>query len=191
MIVVVAGVAGSGKTTIGELLAGRLGCEFADGDSFHPPANVAKMQAGLPLTDDDRWPWLRAIVTWMDQEAAAGRSAVVACSALKRRYRDLLLSGSARPRMIFLVVPHDADAARLTGRQGHFFPAQLLDSQFADLELPQPPEQVLLVPATGTPKQTTGEILRLLGQPGGDQPDGDQPGENQPRGDPGGVIRGG
>lgn len=165
MIVVVAGVAGSGKTTIGELLAGRLGCEFADGDSFHPPANVAKMHAGVPLTDDDRWPWLRAIVTWMDEQAAAGSSAVVACSALKRRYRDLLLSGSARPRMVFLVIPHDADVARLTARHGHFFPAQLLDSQFADLELPQPPEQVLLVPATGGPEQTTSEILRLLGQP--------------------------
>ena len=159
MIVVVAGVAGSGKTTIGELLAGRLGCEFADGDSFHPPANVAKMQAGLPLTDDDRWPWLRAIVTWMDQEAAAGRSAVVACSALKRRYRDLLLSGSARPRMIFLVVPHDADAARLTGRQGHFFPAQLLDSQFADLEAPGPAEDPLVVSIDAAPEQVVQEII--------------------------------
>ncbi|HEY1641647.1 MAG TPA: gluconokinase [Streptosporangiaceae bacterium] len=177
MIVVVAGVAGSGKTTIGELLAARLGCEFADGDSFHPPANVAKMHAGAPLTDADRWPWLRAIVAWMDQEAAAGRSAVVACSALKRRYRELLLSGSAHARLVFLVIPHDADAARLTSRQGHFFPAQLLNSQFADLELPQPPEPVLLVPATGTPEQTTTEILRLLTQPSGDGP--------------GGVIRGG
>ncbi len=176
MIVVVAGVAGSGKTTIGKLLAGRLGCEFADGDSFHPAANVAKMEAGVPLTDADRWPWLRAIVAWMDQEAAAGRSAVVACSALKRRYRELLLSGSAHARMVFLVIPHDADAARLTGRQGHFFPAQLLNSQFADLELPQPPEPVLLVPATGTPGQTTTEILRLLTPAGSG---------------PGGVIRGG
>ena len=191
MIVVVAGVAGSGKTTIGQLLAGRLGCEFADGDSFHPPANVAKMHAGVPLTDTDRWPWLRAMVTWMDEQAAAGKSAVVACSALKRRYRDLLLSGSARPRMVFLVIPHDADAARLTGRQGHFFPAKLLDSQFADLELPQPPEPVLLVPATGTPQQTTSEVLRLLGQPGEDQPGEDQPGGEQPGGEPGGVIRGG
>ena len=176
MIVVVAGVAGSGKTTIGKLLAARLGCEFADGDSFHPAANVAKMQAGVPLTDADRWPWLRAIVAWMDQEAAAGRSAVVACSALKRRYRELLLSGSAHARMVFLVIDAAADAARVTGRAGHFFPPQLLNSQFADLELPQPPEPVLLVPPTGTPGQTTTEILRLLTQPGSG---------------PGGVIRSG
>jgi gluconokinase len=192
MIVVVAGVAGSGKTTVGQLLARRLGCEFADGDSFHPPANVAKMNAGVPLTDDDRWPWLRAIVAWMDERAAAGESAVVACSALKRRYRELLLSGSAHPRMVFLVVPHDADTARLTGRRGHFFPAQLLDSQFADLELPQPPEPVLLVLATGTAEDTATEILRLVGQPpeagpGGQGPAGGAPGD----GGPGGAIRGG
>jgi gluconokinase len=207
MIVVVAGVAGSGKTTVGQLLASRLGCEFADGDRFHPPANVAKMHAGVPLTDDDRWPWLRAIVAWMDERAAAGESAVVACSALKRRYRELLLSGSAHPRMVFLVVPHDTDAARLTARHGHFFPAQLLDSQFADLELPQPPEPVLLVPASGTAGHTVTEILRLLGHApetgqGGQGPAGGAPGEGESGegesgggesggGESGGVIRGG
>lgn len=162
MIVVVAGVAGSGKTTVGQLLAARLGWVFADADQFHPAANIAKMRAQVPLTDADRWPWLRAIVAWMDERAAAGESAVVACSALKRSYRELLLSAPAA-RMVFLIVPHDADEARLSSRPGHFFPKQLLDSQFADLELPGPPEPVLLVATTATAEQTTDEVIRQLG----------------------------
>jgi gluconokinase len=163
MMLVVAGVAGCGKTTIGQLVAARLHCEFADGDAFHPPANIAKMHAGEPLTDDDRWPWLRAIVAWMDERAAAGESAVVACSALKRAYRDVLRSGSARARIVFLTVPQDADEARLAHRPGHFFPQALLDSQFAVLELPQPPEPVLLVSAAGTPQQTADLVMELIG----------------------------
>jgi gluconokinase len=164
MMLVVAGVAGCGKTTIGQLVAARLHCEFADGDSFHPPANIAKMHAGEPLTDDDRWPWLRAIVAWMDERAAAGESAVVACSALKRAYRDVLRSGSARARIVFLTVPLDADEARLAHRAGHFFPQALLESQFAVLELPQPPEPVALVSASGTPEQTTDLVMELIGE---------------------------
>jgi gluconokinase len=164
MMLVVAGVAGCGKTTIGQLVAARLHCEFADGDSFHPPANIAKMHAGEPLTDDDRWPWLRAIVAWMDERAAAGESAVVACSALKRAYRDVLRSGSARARIVFLTVPLDADEARLAHRAGHFFPQALLESQFAVLELPQPPEPVALVSASGTPEQTADLVMELIGK---------------------------
>jgi len=168
MILVVAGVAGSGKTTIGQLMADRLHCEFADGDAFHPAANIEKMQAGIPLTDDDRWPWLRAIVAWMDARAAAGESAVVACSALRRAYREVLLSGSAGARMVFLVVPLGADEARLAHRAGHFFPQALLESQFAALELPQPPEPVPLVEAVGTPEQTADRVMEALGRrPGG------------------------
>jgi gluconokinase len=163
MIVVMAGVAGSGKTTIGELLAAREHWVFADGDGFHPPANVAKMRAGVPLTDADRWPWLRAIAAWMAQRAAAGESAVVACSALKREYRDLLLGSTPEARMVFLTIPLEADDERLRERHGHFFPEQLLDSQFATLELPAPPERVLLVPATGSPDQVTDEVIRQLG----------------------------
>jgi gluconokinase len=163
MILVVAGVAGSGKTTIGQLVAGRLDCEFADGDAFHPPANIEKMQAGTPLTDDDRWPWLRAIVAWMDARAAAGESAVVACSALKRSYREVLLSGSAGARMVFLVVPLGADEARLAHRAGHFFPKALLESQFAALELPQSPEPVALISADGTPDQTADQVMAAIG----------------------------
>jgi gluconokinase len=163
VIVVMAGVAGSGKTTVGQLLARRVGWVFADGDEFHPAANVAKMHAGIPLTDADRRPWLQAIAAWMNARAEAGESAVVACSALKRRYRELLLAANPAVRLVFLVIPLDADEARLGARQGHFFPRQLLDSQFADLELPAPPEPVLVVATTGTAGQTAGEIMGRLG----------------------------
>jgi gluconokinase len=162
MIVVVAGVSGSGKSTVGALLAGRLGWAFADGDSFHPAANVAKMAAGIPLTDDDRRPWLGAIAAWMDERAAAGDSGVVACSALKRAYRDVLLDGRPAARLVFLDIGHDADMTRLAARHGHFFPARLLDSQFDDLEMPRAPENVLVVPADGTPEELVATIIRRL-----------------------------
>ena len=164
VIVVIAGVAGSGKTTVGKLVADRLNCAFADGDDFHPAANVAKMHAGIPLTDDDRWPWLRAVASWMDERAAAGESAVVACSVLRRAYREVLLTAPARPRMIFLVVQQDECAARLDARHGHFFAPELLDSQFATLELPGPQEPVDLVPAAGNPIQIADHIVTLLGR---------------------------
>ena len=104
MILIVAGVAGSGKTTVGALLAGRLRWRFADADTFHPEANIAKMRAGIPLTDADREPWLNAITGWMDERIAAGQSAVVTCSALKRAYRDELLAGRPAVTMVFLMV---------------------------------------------------------------------------------------
>jgi gluconokinase len=162
MIVVVAGVSGSGKSTIGALLADRLGWAFADGDSFHPAASVTKMAAGIPLTDDDRRPWLGAIGAWMDERAAAGDSGVVACSALKRAYRDVLLDGRPAARLVFLDISHDTDVARLAARQGHFFPEGLLDSQFDDLEVPQAPEQGLVVPADGTPEELVARIIHRL-----------------------------
>jgi gluconokinase len=163
MIVVLAGVSGSGKTTVGRLLAERLGWPFADGDSFHPAANVARMRAGQPLTDEDRWPWLAAIAAWMDQRIAAGQSAVVACSALKRAYRSALLAGRPAARMIFLQVSPGQDADRLKSRQGHFFPAGLLGSQFAALEMPQDPERVLVLPAHGQPADVVADIMARLG----------------------------
>jgi len=141
MIVVVAGVSGSGKTTVGTLLAERLGWIFADGDGFHPAASVARMRAGLPLTDADRDPWLAAIAAWMDQQIAAGRSAVIACSALRRAYRARLLGGRPAARMVFLLISRDEGETRLTTRPGHFFPAALLDSQLETLEPPQPDEE--------------------------------------------------
>jgi gluconokinase len=162
MIVIVAGVSGSGKTTVGAMLAGRLGWRFSDGDDFHPAANIEKMRAGIPLTDEDRWPWLRAIGTWMDGEIARGEPAVIACSALKRSYRDLLLGGRPGARMIFLTVDREALARRLTARHGHFFPEQLLGTQFDTLEPPQHGEHVLSVTETDDPADTVTAITALL-----------------------------
>jgi gluconokinase len=165
MIVVVAGVAGSGKTTVGQLLARRLGWLFADGDSFHPAANIAKMRAGLPLTDEDRQPWLAAMVAWMDDIQASGQSAVLACSALKRRYRDELLGGREKAVMVFLTITKEQDEARVHARQGHFFREPLLASQFAVLEPPDPAERQVYPVATTEqpPGQLVTEIIRLLG----------------------------
>ena len=162
MIVIVAGASGSGKTTVGALLAGRLGWLFADADDFHPAANVEKMRAGLPLTDDDRWPWLRAIGAWMDERIAANESAVVTCSALKRSYRDLLLGGRPQAQMIFLTVSRDTLARRLAARHGHFFPGQLLGTQLDALEPPQPGEHVISIEPGGDPAATVASIIAAL-----------------------------
>ena len=161
----VAGVAGSGKTTIGEQLASRLGWRFADGDSFHPAANVAKMRAGIPLTDADRRPWLAAITAWMDDILASGQSAVVACSALKRSYREELLAGRDQAVMVFLEVSLEQDEARVSHRKDHFFAEPLLASQFAALELPTPAEPRVYPVATTdhAPGQLAAEIIDLLG----------------------------
>ena len=161
----IAGVAGSGKTTIGERLASRLGWRFADGDSFHPAANVAKMRAGIPLTDADRGPWLAAITSWMDDVIASGQSAVLACSALKRSYRDELLGGRDQAVMVFLEVSREQDQARVSRRQGHFFAEPLLASQFAALELPDPDERRVYPVATADqpPGQLVAEIVARLG----------------------------
>jgi gluconokinase len=164
MIVVVAGVAGSGKTTVGRMLAVRLGWTFADGDSFHPAANVAKMRAGLPLTDADRKPWLAAITSWMDDIITSSQSAVIACSALKRRYRDELLAGRPAAQLVFLAISREEDQARLTARTGHFFLEPLMASQFADLETPLDEPRVHVVPVGhGRPGQVATEIIHLLG----------------------------
>jgi gluconokinase len=168
MIVIVAGVSGSGKSTVGALLAGRLGWRFADADGFHPAANVAKMRAGVPLTDEDRWPWLRAITAWMDERIAAGESAVVTCSALKRSYRDLLLDGRPQARMVFLALDREVLARRLAARHGHFFPEQLLGTQLTDLEPLQPDERVVTVVPAGDPEATADAIIAVLFPQGGD-----------------------
>jgi gluconokinase len=168
VILIVAGVAGCGKSTVGALLAGRLRWTFADADSFHSEANVAKMRSGIPLTEEDRAPWLHVVAGWIDAEIAAGRSAVLACSALKRSYRDALLSGRPQVRMIFLQVDRDVLASRLTARPGHFFPRKLMESQLEILEPPEPDERVQTVVADGGPAQTAAKIVGLLwpsGQP--------------------------
>jgi len=172
VILIVAGVAGSGKTTVGALLAGRLRWRFADADTFHPEANVAKMRAGVPLTDEDRAPWLRAIGEWMDARIAAGQSAVVTCSALKRAYRDELLSGRPAATMIFLQVSRDMLVNRLNSRHGHFFPEKLLDSQLAAVEPPERDERVYTVLAEGEPEQTAATIIGLLWPDGEPKPEG-------------------
>ena len=165
MIVIIAGVSGSGKSTVGAMLAGRLGWAFEDGDSLHPAANIEKMSHGVPLTDEDRGPWLRAIGEWMDAQARAGQSAVIACSALKRAYRETLLAGRQDVQIAFLTVDHDVVAHRLAVRHAHFFDRRLLDSQFADLEPSAPDEQfVAAVPASsGGPANVVSEIIGRLG----------------------------
>lgn len=163
MIVIMAGVSGSGKSTIGALMAAQLGWTFEDGDALHPVANVAKMTAGVPLTDADRWPWLAALGGWMDRQTAAGRSAVVACSALKRSYRDRLTHGRPGVRVVILEVDKAVLTARLAARHGHFFPPRLLASQLAELEPPGPGETALVVPEDGPPAEVAAEIIRRLG----------------------------
>ncbi len=168
-IIIVAGVSGCGKSTIGALLAGRTGWPFTDGDSFHPAANIAKMAEGLALTDEDRRPWLTAICDWLDQQIGAGQSAILACSALKRAYRDELVRARPEVRIVMLVISQDVARGRLTARHGHFFNPDLLSSQFGDLEMPRPDEtSVIAVPARDRPEQTADEIMRRLGIRGPD-----------------------
>jgi gluconokinase len=144
------------------LLAGRLRWRFADADSFHPEANVAKMRQGIPLTDDDRRPWLRAIGDWMDSLIAAGQSAVVTCSALKRSYREFLLGGRPAATMVFLMVSAEELESRLLGRPDHFFPEKLLESQLAALEPPVREERVEVLFAEGEAGQTAAKVLASL-----------------------------
>jgi gluconokinase len=142
---IVMGVSGSGKSTIAAALADRLGWTFEDGDRFHPANNVAKMSAGHPLTDEDRWPWLQAIADEVDRVCEAGGHVVVACSALKRTYRDLLVHGRSDVRIVFLDGNQALIADRLGNRKGHFMPPGLLDSQFKTLERPQADEHPITV----------------------------------------------
>jgi carbohydrate kinase (thermoresistant glucokinase family) len=162
MIVVVAGVSASGKTTVGSLLADRLGWPFTDADALHPAANIAKMQAGHALSDADRRPWLATVGARMDAYQASGQSAVLACSALKRSYREQLLAGRPEARMVFLHVTREALEARLRARHGHFFPAALLDSQLAILQTPEPGEDVVVVDDAPSPEQVVDVIIQRL-----------------------------
>ncbi|MBE1531054.1 gluconokinase [Actinomadura algeriensis] len=163
-IILIGGVSGSGKTTVGTLLAERLGWDYAEADDFHSPENIAKMRAGTPLTDADRMPWLRAIGDWMDGRIRAGKPGVVTCSALKRVYRDVLLDGRASARLVLLDGDRDTIAARMRERKGHFFKAELLDSQFADYERPTPDEDTITVPVTGTPEEIVARIREAVGR---------------------------
>ncbi|MEU1089226.1 gluconokinase [Streptomyces sp. NPDC005892] len=159
-VVVVMGVAGTGKTTIGPLLATALGVPYAEGDDFHPEANIAKMSAGTPLDDADRWPWLDSIGQWA--HGRAGLGGVVACSALKRAYRDRL-RGEA-PDAVFLHLTGDRALieGRMSARKGHFMPTALLDSQFATLQPLEADEAGVEVDVVGTPEEITERAVAAL-----------------------------
>lgn len=159
MVIIVMGVTGSGKTTVGQRLAATLGWRFHDADDFHPPANKAKMHAGIPLTDDDRWPWLRALRVVIEQALADGAGAVVTCSALKRAYRDALAGGLAHVQYVHLTGDPAVLEARLAGRRGHFMNPALLDSQIATLEMPS---DAIDVDVALTPDQQVAAIRQAL-----------------------------
>jgi gluconokinase len=142
MILIAMGVSGCGKTTIGELLAERLGCDFADADSFHSQANKDKMHKGIPLTDDDRWPWLKAIRASIEEKKADGTTHVYACSALKRVYRDILRDGDKDVTFVYLKGTPELLKERIKTRKGHFFDPALLQSQLDTLEPPTADEAI-------------------------------------------------
>ncbi len=159
---VIMGVSGSGKSTVAVLLAQRLGRPMAEGDDFHPPANVAAMAAGRPLTDADRAPWLAAIRDWITARDGAGEPTVVACSALRRAYRDRLREGPGRVRFVQLDVPEPVLERRLEARRGHFMPVSLLGSQLDTLEPLEPDEDGVVVRVADSPDVTVASVLEAL-----------------------------
>jgi gluconokinase len=162
--IVLMGVSGAGKSTIGALLAQKLARAFLEGDSFHPPENVEKMRRGIALTDADRLPWLRALAAEIDKARGAGKPVVLTCSALKRAYRDILAGGQGDVLFVYLKGGKELIARRLAARAGHFMPPLLLDSQFAALEEPQVDEPCRAVAIDGTPQSIVAAIMRLVDQ---------------------------
>ncbi len=162
-LIVLMGVTGAGKSTVGTLIARQLNLPFRDADDFHPPANIAKMSSGQPLTDEDRWPWLDAIGAHL--AAHRGRGCVVTCSALKRAYRDRLRAAAPDLRFIFLYGEVSLVASRQAARQGHFMPASLISSQFATLEAPAPEEGVIALEVTATPEALAEAAIGALRRP--------------------------
>ncbi len=164
MILIAMGVSGAGKTRIGELLAERIGCTFTDGDAFHSAANKEKMHHGIPLTDDDRWPWLRTIRAAIEEKQRAGETAVFTCSSLKRSYRDVLRGKDADVRFVYLQGTVEVLSERLKTRTGHFFDPSLLKSQLDTLEVPGA-DEAIEVSIDLTPEQIVDEVLAKLKLP--------------------------
>jgi carbohydrate kinase (thermoresistant glucokinase family) len=162
LVLVVMGVSGSGKSTIAALLAGRLHWDFEDADDLHPAANVAKMHAGLPLTDEDRWPWLDAVAGWIDATRAAGRHGVIACSALKRSYRAIIVGDRPDVQLVYLKGDPAVIARRLACRHGHFMPTGLLESQLEALEEPTADEPAIVVSIERPPREIADAALAAL-----------------------------
>jgi carbohydrate kinase (thermoresistant glucokinase family) len=162
MIVVVMGVSGSGKTTLGRALARELDAEFLEGDQFHPEANIAKMSRGEPLSDADRWPWLDRLADELAREREAGRNVVLACSALRRSYRDRLRRGASNLRLVYLNGDKSLILERLQACTEHFMPAGLLDSQFAALEEPGSDEAPIVIDVTPPVEILMSRLPRLL-----------------------------
>jgi gluconokinase len=157
------GVSGCGKSTVGGELSRLLGWPFRDADSFHPPANVEKMRRGVPLTDEDRWPWLDAIGAFIGERLAGGEPGIVSCSALKRVYRTRIGAKRQGVRLVYLLGSQDLIATRLAGRKDHFMPAELLASQFATLEEPGPEERALVMGVALPPPYIARSIADRLG----------------------------
>jgi gluconokinase len=165
-IAVIMGVSGCGKTTVAKLLATRRGWSVIEGDALHPRANVEKMSAGIPLTDEDRWPWLRAIAVEIDARRARGESSVVASSVLKRAYRAILIGARSDVVLVYLKGSKELIAERLKARRGHFMPSSLLDSQFATLEEPGSDETPIILSIEPPPEAIVDELERQLDRRG-------------------------
>jgi gluconokinase len=163
-VVVVMGVSGCGKTTIAAMLAHELHWIYEDADWFHPKSNVDKMHRGEPLTDEDRWPWLNAIAAWIDATRQRGNHGVIACSALKRAYRDILIGERTNVALVYLKGDRDLILRRLAMREGHFMPPELLDSQFRTLEEPQADEHPIVISIVPHPREIVANVVRGLGK---------------------------
>ena len=168
-IIVVMGVSGSGKSTIAAMLAQQLHWTYEDADWFHPPSNIEKMHRGEPLTDEDRWPWLQAIAAWIDATQSVGNHGIIACSALKRAYRDVLVGERHYVRIVYLKGEKSLIARRIAARDSHFMPPSLLDSQFATLEEPQADEHAIVVSIIPHPRHVVDTIVAALGKAGSPQ----------------------
>jgi ribose 5-phosphate isomerase A len=166
-ILVIMGVSGSGKTTVAKELSARLGWAFEEGDLLHPAVNIAKMHAGIPLTDEDRLPWLERVAAWIDTQRRKKQAGIITCSALKRSYRQIIIGGRPEVRLVYLRGGRELIAAHLASRHDHFMPASLLSSQIDTLEEPDPSEDPVIIdegaPSARTPEQIADEIIRRLG----------------------------